>query len=357
MRLEHRGGLDGAPGDSYCNAGDFFTRHESYSRELSFNSVPEHFAGHLPGALASLGAADAAAPAAAETGTDRAARACWPDAPVACPAADTNHPAAVLGLSAGLKNISRLQDCAGAFVVASSVTSALCSGKEASLAPHAHFAGHAQDRGHSSADCIAQPADLHQRPLSWAHQCPFPQSPSTRGGRGIASGRLRGMPGSSARPLPGDRLLPRAGPDDWERWDLARRSGPALKNQCGRGRAQGCTDALEVQRSLLVVSRRPDCRALVDLKVARRHAKQAKRPHLAPGDGCASAICSDDFRRARFAKRQQKYADELGCGDRILVRWPANPRIKNLWIRDAATTATAAAEARAAVDTATPGQG
>jgi len=98
--------------------------------------------------------------------------------------------------------------------------------------------------------------------------------------------------------------LPRAGPQQWERWAFSSRSGPFYRNQCGTGNAKGSDNALKRMRALSLVCCHADCSALVGYKAARRQAKQAGRVRFAPGDGCAGPECSADFRSARFAKRQ-----------------------------------------------------
>ena len=124
----------------------------------------------------------------------------------------------------------------------------------------------------------------------------------------------------SAAEWPQPQLLPRAGPDDWERWDFARRSGAAHKNQCGTGRADGSLDALQQMRTLTLVCLRPGCSALVDYKAARRQAKRAGRVLFEPGDGCAGrAPCSEDHRASRFYKRQFETAAEFESGQKRLA--------------------------------------
>ena len=146
---------------------------------------------------------------------------------------------------------------------------------------------------------------------------------------------------------PEPALLPRADPEDWA---FRRRSGAFHKNQCGSGFAQGSADALKQMRSLTMVCCRSECDALVDYKVARRQAKQAKRSHFEPGDGCAGPLCSEDHRPPRFAKRQCKYAAELVSNERLLVRWPHDCADREVWIWPEVAARSAAALACKAVE-------
>ena len=148
---------------------------------------------------------------------------------------------------------------------------------------------------------------------------------------------------------PAPKLLERAGPEDWERWAFARRAGAFHKNQVGTGNAQGSKDALSQMRSLLMVCCAPECDALVDYKVARRHAKRAGRLHFEDGDGCAGPDCSADHRAPRFAKRQRQYADELENGKRLLVRWPVDRDDHAVYAYPEAAVRSAAASARMAL--------
>ena len=149
-------------------------------------------------------------------------------------------------------------------------------------------------------------------------------------------------------PVP--QLLPRAGPEDWERWSFARASGAFFKNQCGSGNAVGSLDALQQMRSLTLVCLQPGCSALVDYKAARRQAKQAGRVLFEPGDGCAGrAPCSEDHRAPRFYKRQLETAAELESGKRLLVRWPVDRNDREVWAYPAEAVCSAAASARLAL--------
>lgn len=148
---------------------------------------------------------------------------------------------------------------------------------------------------------------------------------------------------------PPPQLLPRADEEDREAWALARRRGGLFKNRCGAGNAAGSQEALREMRHLSMVCRRPGCGALVDYKVARRHAKQAGRSGFEPGDGCAGpAPCSSDHRPARFRKRQREHAAELESGERQLVQWPRDIDDRGVWAYSPEAAAAAAAAARAA---------
>ena len=114
--------------------------------------------------------------------------------------------------------------------------------------------------------------------------------------------------------------MARAGPTEWNRWERARASGGAYKNQVDAGNATGSKKALAQARSLTLVCQRPGCNALVDYKAARRQAKQAGRDHFEKGDGCAGPTCSSDHRPARFAKRQREHAGLLEGGKRQLAK-------------------------------------
>jgi hypothetical protein len=149
---------------------------------------------------------------------------------------------------------------------------------------------------------------------------------------------------------PEPQLLPRAGPEAWERWRFARASGAFHKNQCGSGNAAGSLDAMQQMRSLTLVCQRPGCSALVDYKAARCQAKRARRVLFEPGDGCAGrAPCSDDYRASRFYNRQNERAAELESGKRLLVRWPVDHNDREVWAYPAEAACSAAASARLAL--------
>jgi hypothetical protein len=155
---------------------------------------------------------------------------------------------------------------------------------------------------------------------------------------------------SSSGPAEQPQLLSTAGPDEWERWSFARRSGAVHKNQCGAGNAAGTREALLRWSTLSVVCSRPGCCALVDYKVARRQAKQAGRVHFEHGDDCAGPEpCSSSHKPSRFARRQQKHADQLEAGERLLVRWPGNLTDREIWYYSDVAAREAAAAARAAL--------
>jgi hypothetical protein len=152
-------------------------------------------------------------------------------------------------------------------------------------------------------------------------------------------------------------LLPRAGPEAWERWDFARASGAAHKNQCGSGNADGSLDALQQMRSLSLVCLRPGCSALVDYKVARRQAKQAGRVSFEPGDGCAGRLpCSDCHKPPRFSRDQRATAAKLESGERLLVRWPLDRDDHEVWAYPMEVARSAAASARLALEEPRPRQ-
>ena len=162
----------------------------------------------------------------------------------------------------------------------------------------------------------------------------------------------------SAAEWPQPQLLPRAGPDDWERWDFARRSGAAHKNQCGTGRADGSLDALQQMRTLTLICLQPGCSALVDYKVARRQAKQAGRVVFEAGDGCAGPLpCSGSHRAPRFRVRQLKTALELERGKRLLIRWPLDREDHEVWAYPVEAAYSAAVSARLALEEPAPKRG
>ena len=144
--------------------------------------------------------------------------------------------------------------------------------------------------------------------------------------------------------------LLRAGPEQWDQWDFRRRSGGFHKNRCGAGNAAGTREALLRYSTLSLVCCTPGCCALVDLKVARRQAKQAGRACFEAGDGCAGlAPCSTNHRPARFAQRQHKQAAELEAGRRLLACWPADLAEREVWHYSLDAAREAAAAARAAL--------
>ena len=145
------------------------------------------------------------------------------------------------------------------------------------------------------------------------------------------------------------QLLSRAGPEQWEQWAFRRRSGSFYKNQCGAGNAAGTREALLRYSTLSTRCCAPGCSALVDIKVARRQAKQDGRKSFGHGDGCAGPECSADHRPARFAKRQREQAAALEAGERLLIRWPASVDDREVWFYSAEAALEAAAAARAAL--------
>ena len=128
------------------------------------------------------------------------------------------------------------------------------------------------------------------------------------------------------------QLLPRAGPKEWNRWEQARASGGAYKNQVGAGNASGSKRALAQSRSLTLVCLRRGCQALVDYKTARRQAMQAGRVQFEEGDGCAGPKCSADYRPVRFAKRQREHAGHLIDGTRQLAKWPRDRADRDVYV-------------------------
>jgi hypothetical protein len=91
--------------------------------------------------------------------------------------------------------------------------------------------------------------------------------------------------------------------------------------QPGKGGASGSHAALrEAQKWLFCCH---TCGSLVDYKAACRQARTAGRGKVAQGDGCASAACSTNHRRARFARRQRAYATSLLSEVKRLIDVPA----------------------------------
>ena len=104
------------------------------------------------------------------------------------------------------------------------------------------------------------------------------------------------------------------------RWAANRARGSFPTKGIGKGRAPGSEAARQAWRTFVFVC--PQCSALVNRARALQQARRAGRRFLAAGDGCASARCSSDYRRLRFARSQRQVATELRSGSRGLVRPP-----------------------------------
>jgi hypothetical protein len=120
----------------------------------------------------------------------------------------------------------------------------------------------------------------------------------------------------------GQSVVPRSGVADWLRWarDRARPWRHGERPSPGTGaKVQG---SLRRAHGHTLLCRTKGCGALVDLQSARAAANAAGRDFLKARDGCASALCSAHFCAGRFAETQQRMAEWLLTGERVLVLWP-----------------------------------
>ena len=130
----------------------------------------------------------------------------------------------------------------------------------------------------------------------------------------------------------GFTLIQVASAQSVERWEAARRRHHAFGSRAKPGFADGSREAIDASRGHTIVCGAPACGALVHLQVARRHARAAKRLHLADGDGCASQVCSRSHRPKRYATRQAQMARALLACERVLVKRPRTVAARvDLW--------------------------
>ena len=60
-----------------------------------------------------------------------------------------------------------------------------------------------------------------------------------------------------------------------------------------------------------------------------------------PGDGCASASCSNNHRAPAFVERQRRMAQQLLSRERVLLAWPHNTHDSEFWRQPSAEVGTA----------------
>lgn len=120
---------------------------------------------------------------------------------------------------------------------------------------------------------------------------------------------------------------------DWRVAAEARARG-AWRLRVGKGNAPGTREALRRSHTLVMVCCAKGCAAFVDLQAARRAARKNGRSTFASGDGCASRVCSRNFRPGQFRRRQDKMAQDLLSCDRRLMRWPATITARAVWCAD-----------------------
>lgn len=147
-----------------------------------------------------------------------------------------------------------------------------------------------------------------------------------------------------------------AGAEARTRWATRRASGPARRRELdgrgpedpepGKGGAPGCLLGLRHSSALLVSC--SACGHLVDLHVARRHARASNRASFRPGDGCGSRACSAAHKPAQFARRQRGFADALASRRRALVQVPQELVPRHVWVRCSVDQRLAIAQALAA---------
>jgi hypothetical protein len=187
----------------------------------------------------------------------------------------------------------------------------------------------------ASTPCCSRPASALDRvdgspPPSLPSPTPSSSGCACNAGRPVASG-----------PADGARLL-RRDAAALGRWADHRARGSFPTKGCGKGRAPGSEAARQAWRTFVFVC--PQCAALVNRARALQQARRAGRPALVDGDGCASAHCSSDYRRLRFARSQRQVAAELSFGLRSLVRPPRAADERDVWaLPDRAAQAAAAA--------------
>ena len=187
----------------------------------------------------------------------------------------------------------------------------------------------------ASTPCCSRPTSALDRvdgspPPSLPSPAPSFSGCACNAGRPVASG-----------PADGARLL-RRDAAALGRWADHRARGSFPTKGCGKGRAPGSEAARQAWRTFVFVC--PQCAALVNRARALQQARRAGRPALVDGDGCASAHCSSDYRRLRFARSQRQVAAELSFGLRSLVRPPRAADERDVWaLPDRAAQAAAAA--------------
>ena len=137
----------------------------------------------------------------------------------------------------------------------------------------------------------------------------------------------------------GRTLVPRAGAEGVARWAAARARSHPHGSRPKPGFAPGTVAALALSCGTTAQCFAAECRALVDLRVARRAAKAAGRDYFEAGDGCAGRLCSADHRPPRFRRRQAAMARALLGGKRTLVAWPSQAAARvELWAEPACVT-------------------
>ena len=127
---------------------------------------------------------------------------------------------------------------------------------------------------------------------------------------------------------------------------------PGARGKPGHA-GDSATARLTVHRYTLCCKR---CGALVDMRSAKveatlrehgpRRALRAAglRPGAAgfePGDGCASASCSNSHRAPAFVERQRRMAQQLLSRERVLLAWPHNTHDSEFWRQPSAEVGTA----------------
>ena len=133
--------------------------------------------------------------------------------------------------------------------------------------------------------------------------------------------------GAPWHPVEDRCAVPRAGPEDWARWNRWR--GPSATHGLLMGRAPGTKRALRLAQSHTVVCER--CGDLVPLQKARTAARGAGRSVISPADGCYG--CGVHSRKSRRAERQSDMALAILGGRRVLLEMPASDAARvELWM-------------------------
>ena len=118
----------------------------------------------------------------------------------------------------------------------------------------------------------------------------------------------------------------------FRKWADARARHHAWGSRARRGLACGTRRSLVAAQSLTLVCAREGCGALVHMHAATRQARERGRNVYAVGDGCASAVCSANFRPGQALDGQRTMAARMHAGGRHLAEWPALVDARAVWI-------------------------
>ena len=124
-----------------------------------------------------------------------------------------------------------------------------------------------------------------------------------------------------------------------DKWEFRKRAGRAHKAQYGPGESAHAKKALSKPSTYTLECK--TCSGLVSWVSAKKQAKArpAWGQKMCRTDGCGRpGTCSKAARKRtangpRYEERQQKMADELVSGKRVLVAWPKHADDKDIWER------------------------